>query len=102
MIRRPPRSTLFPYTTLFRSYVLQLERQSGEWLFVGGYAGEVVTARRAVLSFAPDRGTSRSIVGRASYTIDTNPDPKNHPLNPHPPLISYSLLFFQKKQSQAS
>src|SRR3712207_9509326 len=23
MIRRPPRSTLFPYTTLFRSFVLQ-------------------------------------------------------------------------------
>src|SRR3712207_9496051 len=23
MIRRPPRSTLFPYTTLFRSYMLQ-------------------------------------------------------------------------------
>src|SRR5437868_14461489 len=27
MIRRPPRSTLFPYTTLFRSL---LERQAGE------------------------------------------------------------------------
>src|SRR5260370_41286286 len=26
MIRRPPRSTLFPYTTLFRSAVLGLER----------------------------------------------------------------------------
>src|SRR3712207_8931568 len=25
MIRRPPRSTLFPYTTLFRSAALQLE-----------------------------------------------------------------------------
>src|SRR2546422_8705141 len=24
MIRRPPRSTLFPYTTLFRSYVLEI------------------------------------------------------------------------------
>src|SRR5688572_31270740 len=24
MIRRPPRSTLFPYTTLFRSHVLQM------------------------------------------------------------------------------
>src|SRR2546422_436053 len=24
MIRRPPRSTLFPYTTLFRSHVVQL------------------------------------------------------------------------------
>src|SRR5260370_26468905 len=23
MIRRPPRSTLFPYTTLFRSFILQ-------------------------------------------------------------------------------
>src|SRR3712207_9306514 len=26
MIRRPPRSTLFPYTTLFRSRVAQLSR----------------------------------------------------------------------------
>src|SRR3712207_7511009 len=26
MIRRPPRSTLFPYTTLFRSINLQLDR----------------------------------------------------------------------------
>src|SRR5690349_22477374 len=25
MIRRPPRSTLFPYTTLFRSYTLVLD-----------------------------------------------------------------------------
>src|SRR3712207_7417974 len=25
MIRRPPRSTLFPYTTLFRSYQIQLD-----------------------------------------------------------------------------
>src|SRR3712207_9365093 len=28
MIRRPPRSTLFPYTTLFRS---QMKRERGEW-----------------------------------------------------------------------
>src|SRR2546430_10624644 len=27
MIRRPPRSTLFPYTTLFRSYILLLESE---------------------------------------------------------------------------
>src|SRR3989442_6706246 len=26
MIRRPPRSTLFPYTTLFRSYAIDLEQ----------------------------------------------------------------------------
>src|ERR1044072_462555 len=30
MIRRPPRSTLFPYTTLFRSGNLQISRDSGK------------------------------------------------------------------------
>src|SRR5256886_5650490 len=29
MIRRPPRSTLFPYTTLFRSVVIPIERVTG-------------------------------------------------------------------------
>jgi len=53
-------------------YVIQLERQTGEWLLVGGYAGEIVTEHRAALTFAPDRGMTKSIVGRASYTIDTN------------------------------
>src|SRR5260370_32681471 len=28
MIRRPPRSTLFPYTTLFRSYPFLYQRQT--------------------------------------------------------------------------
>jgi len=51
-------------------YVVQIERQAGEWVFVGGYAGQVVTERRAALTFAPDRGLTRSFVGRASYTID--------------------------------
>jgi hypothetical protein len=61
-----------PTTDEYVLYVLQLERQQGEWAFVGGYAGEVVTRRRSLLEFAPDRGLSRSIVGRATYTIDTN------------------------------
>src|SRR4029434_2467156 len=29
MIRRPPRSTLFPYTTLFRSYSMRATRNAG-------------------------------------------------------------------------
>ena len=53
-------------------YVIQLERQQGEWTFTGGYAGEAVTERRGFLNFAPDRGLSRSFLGRAGYTIDTN------------------------------
>ncbi|MBE3132820.1 MAG: hypothetical protein IMZ55_05055 [Acidobacteria bacterium] len=53
-------------------YVIQAERHLGEWFLVGGYAGEIVTKRRAAPGFAPDRGLTRSLVGRASYTIDVN------------------------------
>ena len=53
-------------------YVVQLERQAGEWLFVAGYAGEAITERRSAFSFAPDRGLSRAVLGRMSYTIDSN------------------------------
>src|SRR2546422_11752578 len=35
MIRRPPRSTLFPYTTLFRSAVSDLDVERHELAFVG-------------------------------------------------------------------
>jgi hypothetical protein len=61
-----------PATDDYVLYVVQLERLSGEWQFAGGYAGEVVTARRAAATFAPDRGLTRSIVARAGYTIDSN------------------------------
>ena len=61
-----------PVSDEYVLYVLQIERQTGEWVMVGGYAGEVVTARHAALTFAPDRGMTRSLVGRASYTIDSN------------------------------
>jgi hypothetical protein len=53
-------------------YVIQVERQSGELSLVGGYAGEVVTASRAAVTFAPDRGLAKSFLGRAGYTIDAN------------------------------
>jgi hypothetical protein len=52
-------------------YVIQLERQAGEWFFVGGYAGEGVTQRRTLLDFAPDRGLTHALLGRAGYTIDS-------------------------------
>src|SRR5438132_8805328 len=38
MIRRPPRSTLFPYTTLFRSDAVRA-LQRGDNLVVGAYLG---------------------------------------------------------------
>jgi hypothetical protein len=51
-------------------YVVEVERQTGEWLLDLGYAGEVVTQARDVTSFAAERGVADAIIGRASYTID--------------------------------
>ena len=51
-------------------YVVELERQTGEWLLDVGYAGEVVTQSRVAVFFSPDRSMARSIIGRASYTVD--------------------------------
>src|SRR2546422_4014334 len=50
MIRRPPRSTLFPYTTLFRSGVvsIDIEREAGSPV------GEPLRLRRRI-----DRGNER-------------------------------------------
>jgi hypothetical protein len=54
-------------------YVVQLERQAGEWFFVGGYGGEAVTEKgRQAADFNPERGLTRTILARASYTIDPN------------------------------
>src|SRR3712207_2433974 len=41
MIRRPPRSTLFPYTTLFRSGLTALIKAGFETLTEAGYAPEM-------------------------------------------------------------
>jgi hypothetical protein len=53
-------------------FVIQLERQSGEWSFIGGYSGQVITAHGSSPNFSPIRGSTRAFVARAGYTIDTN------------------------------
>ncbi|MBA4182356.1 MAG: hypothetical protein C0506_17375, partial [Anaerolinea sp.] len=58
-----------PSADEYLQYVIQAERISGEWVFVGGYAGEQVTSRRNPLDFAPDRGITKTFLGRASYNF---------------------------------
>ena len=55
-------TTTTPGAQEYFLYVIQLERQVKEWSFVGGYAGEVVTARAGnPLSRAGNPGRQRSM-----------------------------------------
>src|SRR5947209_13944908 len=47
MIRRPPRSTLFPYTTLFRSRRLDLDHVRGRRLLQAGHRQEIWPGRHS-------------------------------------------------------
>src|SRR2546427_6256421 len=60
MIRRPPRSTLFPYTTLFRS-------RAGEVARLFRLAGFVVIVA-LVSPFDADREYARTLVGHENFT----------------------------------
>src|SRR3712207_7596732 len=57
MIRRPPRSTLFPYTTLFRSHRCRVRPVRGARADVGGDRGEQEEAERD-----PGRGAAEELV----------------------------------------
>src|SRR5260221_5165896 len=57
MIRRPPRSTLFPYTTLFRSHGRDARRHQRR---DGGCGGDDRRDKGRTVAFALHRATKRS------------------------------------------
>src|SRR2546425_3254927 len=59
MIRRPPRSTLFPYTTLFRSLLAQ--RPAPLLLGLGEHPAEVLERELGIHGHQPPGDTDRGI-----------------------------------------
>src|SRR5258707_7911833 len=78
MIRRPPRSTLFPYTTLFRSFAVQY-----------------LQPRPAALEHV-DPVAVRARLGDGA----NRPDRKSTRLNSRHANISYSVFCLKKKKKQ--
>src|SRR3712207_7791084 len=96
MIRRPPRSTLFPYTTLFRSCpdrpvppLMDLTRPLSP------------EAHLLAPCSAASRGRSRSSregrVGNPPATWSPSPDRKSTRLNSSHANISYAVFCLKKK-----
>src|SRR2546426_7347021 len=87
MIRRPPRSTLFPYTTLFRSRALQVRR---------------VAARRSH-RHGSQRAVPRRPTGTEPADLPHHPrrrgDRKSTRLNSSHLVISYAVFCLKKKNT---
>src|SRR2546429_6640525 len=93
MIRRPPRSTLFPYTTLFRSNFCDI-----------GFALDS-SGRRLVLISCLDnlgKGAAGQAVQNLNHMLgieeQTSLDRKSTRLNSSHGYISYAVFCFEKKK----
>src|SRR2546429_2886249 len=98
MIRRPPRSTLFPYTTLFRSSGLQtaLTTKSGTDTF-HGLASDYFNYQPMYAKYSL-RGSSGSYAPFHSNNISATIDRKSTRLNSSHGYISYAVFCLKKKQ----
>src|SRR2546430_9403403 len=91
MIRRPPRSTLFPYTTLFRS-----DPDAGTWKMI------VLTGptQFAVAAPAPvtDPGYVAELAAIKATQAQLTKDRKSTRLNSSHSQISYAVFCLKKKK----
>src|SRR2546430_8927683 len=98
MIRRPPRSTLFPYTTLFRSYLNTFARQ------VSALTGDRTLPPEQAQP--TDDNRTHNIVGAMALSLPndwrkgTTLDRKSTRLNSSHSQISYAVFCLKKKKSE--
>src|SRR5689334_23566651 len=88
MIRRPPRSTLFPYTTLFRSGWVDTEMAAVPYLRDGG------KGRRDIEAGIP--------LKRVASVEDVAGRSEEHSLNSSHSSISYAVFCLKKKNKTHS
>src|SRR5260221_5505951 len=92
MIRRPPRSTLFPYTTLFRS-AHGFEVDDSESLIAAGHRQAPGRREQLVLPVFTDPSQKPDAISK---------DRKSTRLNSSHTVISYAVFCLKKKQSLAT
>src|SRR5258708_19647559 len=93
MIRRPPRSTLFPYTTLFRSTREQRRRRLPTHVVVTLVVAMGLWASESV------RHALANVVAGWREGAASGSDRKSTRLNSSHHIISYPLFCFKKKKT---
>src|SRR5256885_13131272 len=92
MIRRPPRSTLFPYTTLFRSHALTGSADVEDWWEPLLGKGRALDTSRFYIICLNNLGSPYGSV--SPVTIDR----KSTRLNSSHLVISYAVFCLKKKK----
>src|SRR2546422_7824437 len=95
MIRRPPRSTLFPYTTLFRSLLGRPFALTGEVVSGTG------TGRRFTFPTLNLAAEQELLPARGVYVTRACLDRKSTRLNSSHGYISYAVFCLKKKNTLA-
>src|SRR3712207_8156237 len=92
MIRRPPRSTLFPYTTLFRSIVGHVVSQLPPAILPRSVRVRLMLANGGVLALT-------LLVGWVGFASLEEIDRKSTRLNSSHANISYAVFCLKKKKT---
>src|SRR5690554_7012934 len=96
MLRRPPRSTLFPYTTLFRSSQKQTVAAMASEVMRNPLLTVTTVVRPWRQHLAPPNGLGRS-ADLARRLLQLAPDRKSTRLNSSHVRISYAVFCLKKK-----
>src|SRR2546430_13052211 len=97
MIRRPPRSTLFPYTTLFRSIKGQKQRSGSHKMRPGFEGGQ----NPIYMRLGKQRGQySKDALPVGPHRTSTAPRSEEHTSEPSHSQISYAVFCLKKKHIQ--
>src|SRR2546430_3540112 len=91
MIRRPPRSTLFPYTTLFRSRITKRRRRSATRCAISKLRGDSMTLLERLA-----QELKSALLARDAERLDR----KSTRLNSSHSQISYAVFCLKKKKKK--
>src|SRR2546426_7231415 len=95
MIRRPPRSTLFPYTTLFRSNRLRRKANPREYQMFD----LCVFRQWSVFRVSRTLHVNSAQVSRAKCHVSALLRSEEHTLNSSHLVISYAVFCLKKKKN---
>src|SRR3712207_7345708 len=101
MIRRPPRTTLFPYTTLFRSAGPpdKQKARNGEQPFRAFFIGAFRDVRPREGRRTPEFGLPRAVRAYGNWFASPVRDRKSTRLNSSHANISYAVFCLKKKNN---